>query len=276
VLAGTALAWAEGPGPRWGVVAAVLAAAVLIQAGTNLHNDVEDFERGGDDRTTRVGPPRATAEGWLTPAQVRAAAYGCFATAFLAGLYLVWVGGWPILALGVASIAAGIAYSGGPRPIAYTPLGELFVWVFFGLAAVAGTYYLQAGRLDPAAWWAGAALGLPAAAVLVVNNFRDRDNDRRAGRRTSAVLLGRRSSLLLYGALMLGPFPLLAALGPSASWPAALLPLAALPRGIGLARRLARTPPGRALNPLLGATARYQLWLAGLLAAGLALGEMDP
>ena len=191
MVVGTFMAVLDSGDLRWSVAGVALLAAVLIQAATNLHNDAADFERGADDPATRLGPPRATAEGWLEAGQVKRAALGCFAAAFLLGMYLVWVGGWPILMIGVAAIGAGLAYTSGPRPIAYSALGEVFVFLFFGLAAVAGSYYLQVGQVSTLAVLAGAMLGFLAAAVLVVNNYRDRDNDRSAGKITLAVRLGR-------------------------------------------------------------------------------------
>jgi 1,4-dihydroxy-2-naphthoate octaprenyltransferase len=272
VAVGTALAWAEGS-PRRGLVAvAALLAAVLIQAGTNLHNDAADYQRG-NDRPERIGPTRITAAGWASPAEVHRAAFAAFALAGLLGLYLAYVGGWPIVAVGLLSLLAGWAYSGGPRPLAYTPLGEVFVFVFFGLVAVAGSHYLQGGRLAPTAVLAGGAMGAFAAAVLTVNNGRDREGDRAAGRRTLAVLLGRRRTTIVYGALVLSPFPFLAAVQmilPDKPW----LSLAALamPVAIRLTQRFARAGSGAAFNALLAATARIQLLFAALICAGLALG----
>jgi 1,4-dihydroxy-2-naphthoate octaprenyltransferase len=267
VLVGSALAAAQGGGLSWSVLLAALAAAVLIQAGTNLYNDAGDFERGADDHATRLGPLRVTAAGLLAAAAVRRGAYAAFAAAFALGLYLVAVGGWPILALGLAAIAAGLAYTGGPRPIAYGALGELFVLAFFGLAAVVGTYYLHAGGVTAAAWAAGLVVGLPAAAVLVVNNYRDLENDRRAGKHTLAVRIGRPASRWEYAALMLGPFVLLPLLG--LPLPYILLPYLALPAAVALIRRLAREPIGPGLNRLLAATALWQLLLGALLCAAL-------
>lgn len=269
VVAGTALAWAEGAVPRWPVVLAVLLAALLIQIGTNLHNDAADHERG-NDRADRLGPLRVTAAGWATAMQVRKASRAAFALAFLLGIYLVAQGGWPILLIGLASLAAGVAYSGGRRPISHTPLGELFVWVFFGILAVAGSYWLQAGSFSPAAWVAGVTIGLPASAVLLVNNLRDAVADIRSGRRTLAVYLGDTAARRGYGLLMLLPFaslPLFAALGHWGAW----LALLTLPAGLLLARRIQRTH-GPALNLLLARTAQYALGFAVCLAAGVLLG----
>lgn len=272
VAAGTALAAAHGAALDLAVLGATLGGALLIQVGTNLHNDVADFERGTDVRR-RLGPPRATAEGWLTPGQVRAGAYGAFAAAFVLGLYLVTVGGWPILLLGLLSLVAAWSYTGGSSPIAYGPLGEVFVWLFFGLGAVAGTYWLQAGTLDPAVWIAGTLVGAPAAAVLTVNNHRDRDSDREAGKHTLAVRIGPPATRRLYATLVALPLAL-APLG----WWAGLLPAGAvaacllLPWAVVLVARFRSEPPGPGFNRILAGTAGYQLGLALLLAAGLVLG----
>jgi 1,4-dihydroxy-2-naphthoate polyprenyltransferase len=273
VIVGTALAWHDVGALSGSILLATIAAAVLIQIATNLHNDVSDFERGADDPGTRLGPRRATAEGWLSPAAVRSGAVVAFSGAGIIGLWLAWQGGWPILAIGVASIACAWGYSGGAKPIAYSSLGELFVWLFFGVAAVAGSYYLQAGRFDALAVAAGALLGMPAAAVLVVNNYRDRDNDRRAGRRTFAVVFGARASRFEYGILMLLPFLLLVplALAGGAGW---LLPLIAAPWAALLVRRFVTQPAGPVFNELLADTAQLQLVFGALICAGLFIGGL--
>jgi 1,4-dihydroxy-2-naphthoate octaprenyltransferase len=266
VVVGTALAWAEGAARHWlaGVIA--LLSAMLIQVGTNLHNDAADFERGNDTRE-RVGPRRITAAGWATPAQVKRAAAIAFASAFAGGVYLVTIGGWPILIIGFAAIAAGWAYSGGPRPISHTPFGELFVLIFFGVLAVAGSYYLQSGAFPISALAAGVGLGGPAAAVLLVNNYRDLEGDRAAGRRTLAALLGRAGSRHMFCALMLIPFiilPFIASVRPRA-W----IALLALPRAILLMRQFAEANDPASLNALLVATARTQVSFGVLLAIGV-------
>ena len=273
VLVGTALAWHDAGALSGTILAATLVAAMLIQVATNLHNDVADFERGADDPGTRLGPRRATAEGWLSPAAVRRGATLSFAGAGVIGLWLAWQGGWPILAIGVASIACAWGYSGGAKPIAYSSLGEFFVWLFFGVLAVVGSYYLQAGRFDSTALAAGALLGMPAAAVLVVNNYRDSDNDRRAGRRTFAVVFGARASRIEYGALMLLPFLLLLPLAVrgGTGW---LLPLLAAPWAGVLVRRFATEPAGPVFNALLADTARLQFAFGVLICAGVFVGGL--
>jgi 1,4-dihydroxy-2-naphthoate octaprenyltransferase len=267
VAAGIALAGAETGRIDLATAAATLLAAVAIQVGTNLHNDAADFERGTDTRD-RVGPLRATAEGWFTPRQVKLAAHLAFLGAFLLGVYLCLRGGWPILLLGAASLAAGYAYTSGPRPIAYGPLGEVFVLLFFGIAAVGGSHYLQTLSLSPSAVTLGLALGLPAGAVLLLNNYRDLETDRRAGRRTLSHYLGPEGSRVLYAALLLTPFPLLPLLDlPGSTWPA----LAALPFAAWLVARVAGEVQRSALNPLLGSTAAFQSALALLLVLGFLL-----
>ncbi|MBK8639556.1 MAG: 1,4-dihydroxy-2-naphthoate octaprenyltransferase [Chromatiaceae bacterium] len=267
VLAGIALAAFVTDGLELPTALATLLAAVAIQVGTNLHNDAADFERGTDTQD-RVGPERAAAQGWFTAAQVRRAAHLAFLTALLFGVLLTLRGGWPILLLGLAALAAGYAYTGGPRPIAYGPFGELFVLIFFGIAAVTGSHYLQTLAFSPTALGLGVALGLPAAAVLTLNSYRDRETDLRAGRRTLCHYLGPGRSQLLYALLLLAPFPLLYLLDlPGRLWPV----LAALPLSAWLIIRLFRGQEGSALNALLGATALYQSALAVLLIIGFAL-----
>jgi 1,4-dihydroxy-2-naphthoate octaprenyltransferase len=269
VLLGSALAWAEGSAHHWGALLAALACALLIQIGTNLHNDVADFERG-NDRADRVGPLRVTAAGWVSPATMHQATLWSFGLALLIGSYLVSLGGWPILLAGIASLLAGWAYSGGPRPISHTALGELFVLVFFGLVAVSGSHWLQAGVPSLDAWLCGAAVGLPAAAVLLVNNYRDLEDDLRSGRRTLAARLGRSHARMAYAVMMLLPFAL-ALLLAGRGRTGALLALLALPGSIRLIARLRQQPPRAALNDLLGATAKIGLMVGVLLAVGVLL-----
>lgn len=270
VLVGSTLGWVDGGSMSWSVMWVALLAALFIQVGTNLHNDAADYERGADDSVTRLGPARVSAEGWLPSAAVRRGATVNFSLAMLAGIYLTWVGGWPILLVGLASIAAAAGYSGGPWPVSYSSLGELFVWLFFGLVAVAGSYYLQTGVLSGAAVIAGSLVGMPAAAVLVVNNYRDLDNDRRAGRNTLAVRWGRSASQLEYASLMLAPFALLPLLHLAGvggiGW---ILPGLMLPWAILLVNRFRNETPGPEFNRLLAATAQFHLGLGLLLCLGL-------
>jgi 1,4-dihydroxy-2-naphthoate octaprenyltransferase len=267
VVAGVALAAAQTGRLAPLTALLTLLASVAIQAGTNLHNDAADFERG-TDTASRLGPPRATAQGWFTPGQVKTAAYLVFALAFAIGILLALRGGWPIVALGLASLAAGYAYTGGPRPISRGPYGEVFVLAFFGVAAVWGSHYLQTLTHGPDAGLVGLALGLPAAAVLLLNNYRDTDTDRAAGRRTLAQVIGAGGVRLLYAVLLIGPFPILCAAGLPGR---PVLVLAALPLCWFLIHRLWRARGGAGLNPLLGATGAYQAAIVALLAMGLAL-----
>ncbi len=262
VLVGSAIAWHDTGTLLWLPLLAAALGAAFIQIGTNLFNDVGDFLRG-TDTPDRLGPKRATAEGWLSPGMVKIGAWLSFALAFLCGIYLVWHGGWPIVAIGLASLAAGWAYTGGPKPIAYGPLGEVFVFIFFGLIAVGGSYYLQTLNLTPTALLAASLVGLHAAAVITVNNYRDLDGDARSGKLTLAVHLGRPATQNIYVGEMLAPFlllPLLSSLG----W-RAVLPLLALPLAIKLIVRFRREAPGPVFNVLLAATAGLQLIFALLL-----------
>lgn len=270
VLVGTAaIAGAEGEFSL-AIFAATLAAALLIQVGTNLANDVFDFQRGADN-ADRLGPPRVTQSGLIPPERVRAGTYAAFGAAAAIGLYLVFVGGWPILALGAASIAAGLAYTGGPWPLGYHGLGDLFVFVFFGLVAVMGTYYLQAGGVSATALAASVPVAMTVTAILVVNNLRDIETDRRAGKNTLAVRLGARRTRVQYGLLVLGAYallPLLTVTGAS-NW--AGLPALSLPLALGLCRSVLSGAQGRALNPVLKRTAQLHLAFGCLLALGLVL-----
>jgi 1,4-dihydroxy-2-naphthoate octaprenyltransferase len=199
---------------------------------------------------------------------VERGAWLAFGLAFLMGIGLAAVGGWPIVALGLASLVAGAAYSGGPRPLSHLPLGELFVFLFFGLAAVGGSYYLQAQEITARALLAGAVMGLPAAAVLVVNNYRDRHTDARAGRRTLAVLLPAKASRREYALLMLAPLLLMPWLF-QGGWPM-LTPALLLPPALRLVARLFREE-GAALNGVLAGTAGFQLLLGVVLSLVLFL-----
>ena len=193
-----------------------LLCALLIQIGTNFYNDYADFQHGADTES-RLGPARATQRGWLTPQQMRHGAWGAFLASALAGLYLVSIGGWPILLLGLLSIAMGFAYTGGPFPLAYHGLGELAVFVFFGFGAVCGTYFLQTGSISDVCLAAAAALGALASAILVVNNLRDVQTDQAAGKNTLAVRFG----VLVYPAAIPGVvvFGLCVAHDGGALWP---------------------------------------------------------
>jgi 1,4-dihydroxy-2-naphthoate octaprenyltransferase len=268
VAVGTALAAAQDRAHAPSALAA-LAVALFLQIGTNLHNDGADFARGADG-PDRLGPPRAVAQGWLSARRVRRAAWVSFALATLAGLALVARAGWPLLLLGLASVASGYLYTGGRRPLAYLGLGDLFVLLFFGVVAVSGSYYAQAGSLEPAVLASSLAVGSLATAILVVNNLRDRAGDARARKATLVVRFGERFGRLEYATLVIFAYAMVLAvyaIERDAGW---LLPLVSLPiaaRQIARMRRL----DGAALNPELGATARLGLIFSALLSLGVLL-----
>lgn len=270
VLIGTGLAYGRGVG-RFLPALAALCGALLIQIGTNLANDYYDCKRGADT-AERLGPVRVTQSGLISPNAVLAGAAMSFAAACLVGLYLVAVGGWPIAALGVVSLLSGYAYTGGPAPLAYLGLGDLFVLAFFGFGAVAGTYFVQAGDLTPAVIGAAVPAGALGTAILVVNNLRDEITDRKAGKRTLVVRWGSRAGKIEYCAMLAAAFasPLvLWSAGLARGW--VLLPWLSAPLVVSPLRRVL-TQQGAALNPGLGATARLQLAFGILLALGLYLG----
>lgn len=273
VLVGAALAWHDNAFALLPALAALLG-ALLLQIGSNFANDYFDFFKGADT-SERLGPVRATAGGLLTPGQMRWGMVVVFGLAALDGLYLIRVGGWPILAVGVASILAAILYTGGPFPFGYYGLGDLFVFLFFGLVAVCGTYYVQALALTPAVVLAAVPTGLLITAILVVNNLRDIATDARAGKRTLAVMLGRRGTRLEYGLLMGVAYllPLLLWLGYGYS-PAVLLCWLTAPLAYRLLHAILARTEGPALNAALADTAKLSLFFSLLLAVGLALPSM--
>jgi 1,4-dihydroxy-2-naphthoate octaprenyltransferase len=250
---------------------AALCGALLLQIGANFANDVFDFERGADT-AERLGPIRATQAGLLTPKQMRAGMAVVFGAAALIGVYLIVAGGWPIVLIGLTAILAAIAYTGGPFPLGYHGLGELFVFLFFGLAAVCGTYEVQAGTIRPVAWLSAVPIGALAVAIIVVNNLRDLATDRAAGKRTLAVRFGERATEVEYVALigiayLVPPFMWLT--GVTSAW--VLLAWLSLPLVPSLVRRV-RHERGRVLNGVLAGTARLELLYGLGLALGLALG----
>ncbi|MET0760842.1 MAG: 1,4-dihydroxy-2-naphthoate polyprenyltransferase, partial [Thermoleophilaceae bacterium] len=264
VLVGTALAGSEDVFRPLPFVAA-LVGSVFIQIGTNLSNDYSDARRGADTED-RLGPVRVTAGGLMPPRRVLVGTYVAFGVAVAAGLYLAAVAGWELLVVGAASILAGVLYTGGPRPYGYEGLGELFVFLFFGIVAVAGSYFVQTEELRWEAFALAVPVGLLAAAILVVNNVRDIETDRRAGKRTLAVKLGREKARTLFAAMVVVAFLVPPLLVPALSgW--VLLPLAALPLAPPLVRTVATRTDGPALNGALAGTGRllavYSLLLAG-------------
>lgn len=196
VIIGTAMAYGYGM-VDWLSLVCALTGAVLIQIGTNLANDYFDFVKGTDTHD-RIGPTRATQAGLVSPQAMRRAYLIAFGLALIPGAYIIWRGCWPFLVIGIVSIICGILYTGGPFPIGYVGLGDLFVLIFFGPVAVGGTYYLHTLSIDSTAIIAGLAPGLISVAILSVNNMRDIDEDRRAGKRTLAVRFGRRFARLEY------------------------------------------------------------------------------
>jgi len=270
VLVGTALAATQGTFKPLTFVAAMLG-ALFIQVGTNLSNDYSDARRGADTED-RLGPVRVTAGGLVPPRQVLRATYVAFGAAVLAGAYLIATAGWELLLVGAASILAGVLYTGGPRPYGYEGLGEVFVFLFFGVVAVAGSYFAQTEALTWEALVLAVPVGLLAAAILVVNNVRDLETDRRAGKRTLAVRLGRSRARGLYGGMVYVAFltaPLAWALGGEELSAWLLLPLLALPAAVPIVRLVRNRTDGPALNGALARTGMLQLAFCTLLSAGL-------
>ncbi len=271
VLVGTAVAFVEG-GTHVGAALAAGIGALCLQIGSNFANDLFDFEKGADTEE-RIGPPRAAQLGLLTPSQLKRGMVVVFALATLAGLYLTSVAGPVILAVGAVSILAAIAYTGGPYPLGYHGLGDVAVFLFFGLVAVVGTTFVQTGTLPPLAWLCAIPVGAFATAILVVNNLRDVDTDRVAGKRTLAVRLGRNGAraewaFLVWGALLF-PVGLWLAVGLS---PWVLLPFACGPRVVRIFGVIQTSEEGPALNQALAATAQTSFLYSLLLALGLIAG----
>ena len=270
VLVGTSLAGTEDVFHPLRFAAA-LVGSIFIQVGTNLSNDYSDARRGADTED-RLGPVRVTAGGLMPPRTVLVGTYVAFGIAVGAGLYLTAVAGWQLLVVGIASILAGVLYTGGPRPYGYEGLGELFVFLFFGVVAVVGSYYVQVEDLRWEAFALSAPVGLLAAAILVVNNVRDIETDRRAGKRTLAVKLGRDAARGLYTAMLTVSFA-----APVAMWLAGglsawvLLSLAALPLTVPLTRTVRTRTDGPALNAALAGTGRLLAVFSLLLGAGVLL-----
>jgi 1,4-dihydroxy-2-naphthoate octaprenyltransferase len=266
VVVGTAVAIAAGHAVWWRAMVA-LVVSLALQIGTNYANDYSDGVRGTD--LVRVGPLRLVASGLASPSAVKRAAVASFAVAGVAGLTLAAAAGWWLILVGVASIAAGWLYTGGPRPYGYIGLGEVFVFVFFGLVATVGTAYVQLERFTGLEFLAAVPVGLLAVALLVVNNLRDIEGDTTAGKRTLATRIGAGRTRTLYAATLLGPFVLAVAAAVSRPW--ALLALIALPLALVPVRRVRNGEAGRGLIEVLGQTGRTQLAVGALLAFGLAL-----
>jgi 1,4-dihydroxy-2-naphthoate octaprenyltransferase len=274
VFVGTAAAveWA-GRLPRVGAFIAALVGSIFIQVGTNLANDYSDAKRGADT-ADRLGPVRVTSAGLVTPRRVLTATWVAFAIAIACGIYLATVAGIVIILIGALSIAAGVLYTGGPRPYGYAGLGEVFVFLFFGLVAVNGSYYVQLEQLDARPLGLSIAVGFLATAILVVNNVRDSETDRRAGKMTLAVRMGRGNAVNLYRLLVLGAYfvlPIALLAGGSSAWP--LLGLLSLPMAVKPLRVMSNRTDGPSLNGALAATGAL-LWIFSLLVSiGLLLGS---
>jgi 1,4-dihydroxy-2-naphthoate octaprenyltransferase len=252
---------------------AALVAAIFIQVGTNLSNDYSDARRGADTED-RLGPVRVTAGGLVPPHNVLVATYASFGVAVIAGAYLIAVAGWQLLLVGAASILAGVLYTGGPKPYGYEGLGEVFVFLFFGIVAVAGSFFVQVQHLDWEAFALAIPVGLLAAGILMVNNARDIDTDRRAGKRTLAVRLGRERSRDLFAATIYLAYvltPVTWWFGPTTAW--VLLPWLTLPIAAQVVRDVRNRTDGPSLNQALAHTGMLQLAFCILLAAGLLLSR---
>jgi 1,4-dihydroxy-2-naphthoate octaprenyltransferase len=269
VAVGTACAWRAG-GLRWNTAFAALVGAFLIQVATNFANDMYDFQKGADTEE-RLGPLRAAQAGLLTVAQLRRGIVVTFALALGVGVYLTWVAGPAVVVIGLSSIAAGLAYTGGPFPLAYNGLGDVFVMAFFGFVAVCGTAFVQALYVPDLAWLASIPIGALATAILAVNNVRDFEGDAAAGKRTVVVRFGRQGGVREYVVLLAVAYAapiVILLLGWTGAW--VCLPLLTVPIGVKLARSVARDR-GVVLNETLAGTAKLLSVYGILLAIGIAL-----
>lgn len=267
VLVGSAMA-ARADVFRTDAAVVTMIAALLIQVGVNFANDVADGTRGTDEN--RIGPTRAVASGLITPHQMWIGIAWAFGLAAVAGLYLIKLGGPWILVIGIASIVAALGYTNGPLPYGYYGLGELFVFIFFGLVATAGTRYVFDRSVEAGTWVGGISMGLLASAILVANNVRDIETDRESDKRTLAVIMGRKAAVTLYAFCIVGAL-LVPTIGVVVDWlpGGALLILAALPLGLPMIRMLHRERSGPALVGVLKGTARLQMIAAVLLSFGI-------
>jgi 1,4-dihydroxy-2-naphthoate octaprenyltransferase len=269
VAVGTACAFRAG-GFRADAALAALIGALFIQVATNFANDMYDFEKGADDED-RLGPLRAAQAGLLTVTQLRRGIVLTFGLAMLVGIYLTWIAGPVVVAIGLSSIAAGLAYTGGPFPLAYNGLGDVFVMLFFGFVAVCGTAFVQMLQVPATAWLASVPIGALATGILAVNNVRDFEGDTRAGKGTIVVRFGRAAGVTEYALLLAASYatpPLMLALGWASPW--VLLPLATLPWAVRFARSVARDR-GPVLNQTLAGTAKLLSVFGTLFAIGIAL-----
>ncbi len=269
VVVATGLAFGEGVG-RWLPALAALLGAMLIQIGTNFTNDYYDFKKGADTHE-RLGPTRVTQSGLIAPATVLAAALGCFALAILSGIYLVTIGGWTVVAIGLASVLCGYAYTGGPFPLAYNGLGDVFVFIFFGLVGVAGSAYVQTRDLTWLAIIASLPIACLATAIIVANNLRDIETDRAAGKHTLATRLGRLGTIREFQGLIAIAYliPLLLAIIGDVPWAWLVIPVT-LPLALPLVTAV-QTSAGKGLIPVLVGTSRLTFYFAAVFAMGIIL-----
>lgn len=267
VAMGSALAWYDDSFKFLPALACLLI-ALLLQIGSNVANDVFDFERGADT-AERLGPMRVTQAGYLTPTQVKRGMLVIFGLAALLGLYLASLRGWIVIWLGAAAILSAVAYTGGPYPLGYHGLGDVFVFLFFGLAAVAGTYFVQVGSVSTAAWWMSVPVGLIVTAILVVNNLRDIEGDQKAGKHTLAVLMGERGAKIEYILLMTVAYLLLPALAILKIIPVGgMLAWLSLPLAIRTLR-VTLTQKGHLLNAALAGTGQTAFLFSLFFGVGL-------
>ena len=272
VLVGASLAWSHQLF-RWDTTLVALFCAFAIQIGTNFANDYFDFIKGADT-DERLGFERATAAGLIKPDTMKMATILTMLTAFLAGLYLVWVGGWVVLAIGLASLLFGVLYTGGPYPLGYNGLGDIFVFIFFGFVAVMGTYYVNALEWSVISAWASVPVGALCVNILVVNNLRDVEQDRVANKRTLGVLLGETALKTEYLGMLGISFVtliMLYAFYDFSAW--IFLPLLSLPEAYRLTHIIYTNTDKRLLNDTLGHTARYMFIFGVLMSAGILLSH---
>lgn len=267
VLVGSSIAWYHQLF-RLDTTAVALFCAFAIQIGTNFANDYFDFIKGADT-DERLGFERATAAGLIKPETMKLATILTMLIAFIAGLYLVWIGGWIVLAIGLASLLFGVLYTGGPYPLGYNGLGDIFVFIFFGFVAVMGTYYVNAMQWTTLSAWASVPVGALCVNILVVNNFRDVDQDRIANKRTLGVLFGEGALRVEYISMLIISFLSLVIIYifyPVSYW--IFLPLLSLPEAVRLNNLIRNNKDKRTLNNTLGHTARYMFLFGILFSAG--------
>ena len=273
VIVGAAAALSDGSQFRGAVFFLTLACALLIQIGTNFANDYSDFARGADT-DTRLGPLRVTQSGLIDQTSIKRGILVAFGLAVLIGAYLAWIGGWPIIAIGILSVISGLAYTSGPYPLGYHGLGDIFVFIFFGLIAVTGTAYLQSGHWSRLALLLSIPIGLLVTNILVINNLRDLPTDLSAGKRTLATRIGDKATRAQYALFTIGAYSIPLAIG--LTDPARrliMIPLVSLPLALRRVLSVAQGASGRDLNPLLKRTGRLLLLFGGLLAIGAVLSR---